>query len=109
MGADLWAEKGVKTINTILVMETATTQEQFEHAHQMIDEKHAAYNKVYVDSLVIKNLLYDHSQFCGILEDSSLETLVKIKHGTFEASQEAEHCYRNYRDLTNFTYEENNK
>ena len=97
---DCWEDKGAKHTITIIVMECATTQEQFEHMHKMIDEKHAAYNKVYVDSTALKNILYDHSQFCGITDD--LAALLEVKHGTFIASQEAQHCYEKYRDLTGF-------
>jgi len=105
MRADPWKDKGVKKVSSILVMSTATTQEEFEHAHKMIDEKHAAYNKVYVDSQGLKNLLYDHSQFCGLFEDESMRQLIKINHGDYEASKEAEHCYRNYGNIDTFEYE----
>ena len=97
---DCWEDKGVKRVNTIIEMETATTQKQFEHLHKMIDAKHASANKVYVDSTALKNILYDHSQFCGITDDFSNQLIVK--HGTMIASQEAQYCYEKYRDLTGF-------
>lgn len=104
-----WEDKGAKRVNTIVEMETATTQEQFEHLHKMIDAKHASANKVYVDSTALKNILYDHSQFCGIIDDFA--ELLKVKHGTIVASQEAQYCYERYRDLTGFEpkEEENDK
>ena len=98
--SDFWDDKGAKHVNTIIVMECATTQEQFEHLHQMIDEKHAAYNKIYVDSTALKNILYDHSQFCGITDDFAGQ--LEVKHGTVVASQEAQYCYEKYRDLVGF-------
>ena len=96
-----WEGKGLsKGTRTIICMETATTQEEFETMHKAIDELHAAYNNVYVDVRALKNILYDHAQFCGLSDD--LSQFLEVKHGTIEASQEAQYCYENYRDITGF-------
>ena len=97
---DCWEDKGAKRVNTIIEMECATTLEQFDHMHDMIDAKHASANKVYVDSQALKNILFDHSQFCGITDDFA--TQLVVRHGTVEASQEAQYCYERYRDLAGF-------
>lgn len=101
---DCWEDKGAKRVNTIIEMECATTQKQFEHLHKMIDAKHASASKVYVDSTALKNILYDHSQFCGITDDFAGQLI--IRHGTVVASQEAQYCYEKYRDLEGFVPKE---
>lgn len=105
MGADSFVEKGVKKVHSILIMGVATTQEQFEDSHKQLDELHAAYDRVYVDKTALKNLLYDHSQFCGLFEDECMRQLIKLNHGNHEAGKEAEHCYREYANIDNFKYE----
>ena len=100
-----WEGKGLsRSIRTILCMETATTQEEFEAMHKAIDELHSAYNNVYVDARALKNILYDHAQFCGLPDD--LNEFLEVKHGTVTASQEAQYCYEKYRDITGFIPEE---
>jgi hypothetical protein len=57
---------------------------------------HASASKVYISKQALKNILYDHAQFCGMTED--FKGLCEIKEAKV-AAREASFAYERYRDL----------
>jgi hypothetical protein len=77
-------------------LECALTQEQFEEMHRNLDDMHSSASKVYISKQALKNMLYDHAQFCGLVED--FKGLCEIKESKL-AAREASFAYMKYRDL----------
>ena len=88
-------------MSTITEMELATSNVQFDKMHKALDELHAAHNRVYIDAQALKNLLYDHSQFCALCEDEFKE-FIKLVHGTKDGSREAQFSYERYADMQGY-------